>query len=395
VLTVKKINYLLTVYGAVLIFLTNSCATNPVTGKSELHLVSEREEISIGQEYYPLLSQAEGGEYVADLSVEEYVIKIGKKLAAVSDRPGLPYEFRVLDNTIPNAWALPGGKISVNIGLLVYLENEAELAAVLAHEIVHSAARHTAQAIQRDLFIQSGLMGLSSATNGSGYQDTIMQGASIGAGLITTKYSRSAELEADKYGIKYMEKAGYDPSAAITLQEMFVKLDEERNTSWLDGLFATHPPSEERVVANRATANSYPQGGFLGEKEYKKVMSRLIKVWPAYEAHDRGYKLLARQDPSAALSQAEKAIEIEPREGHFYNLQGKALVVLGRYQEALRSFNTAIDRNDNYFDYYLQRGLLKKRLGKDGRTDLQKSFNLLPTQQAYDALGGQVYLRAR
>jgi tetratricopeptide (TPR) repeat protein len=124
-------------------------------------------------------------------------------------------------------------------------------------------------------------------------------------------------------------------------------------------------------------------------------MARLKKVWPAYEAEERGYKLLYRQEAEAALSQAEKAIEIEPREGHFYNLQGKALIALGRYEQALRSFTTAIDRNPNYFDYYLQRGLLKKRMGQNGKMDLQRSFELLPTQQAYDALGGQVFLKRR
>lgn len=370
------------------------CGTNPVTGKSELQMVSEEQEIQIGQEYYSYLKQAEGGEYVADPKLSEYVAKIGKKLTAVSDRPQLPYEFSVLDNTIPNAWALPGGKISINIGLLVNLQNEAELAAVLAHEIVHSAAGHTAQAMQRAALLQIGIQGLSTAVEGQAYEGAVMQGAGLGVGLITTKYSRSAELEADKYGIKYMEKAGYDPEAAVTLQEMFVKLEEERNATWMDGLFATHPPSEERVKANEATAAQYPKGGYIGEKEYQRAIARLTKTKPAYDLMDRGYKLLFRGDPTAALSQAEKAIDIEPREGHFYNLQGKALVELRRYNDAMKAFDIAIDRNSNYFDYYLQRGLLKKRLGLNARPDLQKSFDLLPTQEAYDAMGG-AYMQRR
>lgn len=370
------------------LFLTVSCGTNPVTGKNELQMVSEQQEIQIGEEYYSYLKQAEGGDYVADPKLAEYVEKIGKKLAAVSDRPQLPYEFSVLDNTIPNAWALSGGKISINIGLLVNLQNEAELAAVIAHEIVHSAARHGAQAMQRAAFMQAGMQGLSTAVEGQAYEGAVMQGAGLGIGLITTKYSRSAELEADKYGIKYMEKAGYDPQAAVTLQEMFVKLEAERESSWMDGLFATHPPSEERVMANEATAKQYPKGGYIGEKEYQRMISRLTKTKPAYDAMDRGYKLLFRGDPSAALTQANKAIDIESKEGHFYNLQGKALVALYRYNEALKAFDTAIERNSNYFDYYLERGLLKKRLGLNARPDLQRSFDLLPTQEAYDAMGG-------
>ena len=366
----------------------HGCGTNPVTGKSELQFISEKQEIQIGEEYYPYLKQAEGGQYNADPSIENYVQSVGKKLARVSDRPSLPYEFSVLDNTVPNAWALPGGKISINIGLLWNLQSEAELAAVLAHEIVHSAARHGAQAIQRAMILQTGLEGLSTAIDGQSYQGAVMQGANIGIGLITTKYSRSAELEADKYGIKYMEKAGYNPQAAISLQQMFVKLDEERQQNWLDGLFATHPPSEERVVANESTASQYPEGGYDGEGVYQRAMSRLFKSKLAYDAMDRGYRLLTRGDPEAALKQAEKAIEIEPKEGHFYNLEGKAFVALRRYNDALSSFTKAIDKNSNYFEYYLQRGLLKEKMGLNGRDDLQKSFKLLPTQEAYDALGG-------
>ncbi|NDD58545.1 MAG: peptidase M48 [Chlamydiae bacterium] len=381
----KKYLYRFSIFSS-LVFLLG-CGVNPVTGKNELQIVSEQQEIQIGDEYYPYLIQAEGGYYNVDPSIQEYIQRVGQTLAKVSDRPQLPFEFTVLDNYIPNAWALPGGKISINIGLLVHLENEAELAAVLAHEIVHSAARHGAQAMQRAAFLQLGMMGLSSAVDGSGYEDHVMQGANIGAGMITTKYSRSAELEADKYGMKYMEKAGYDPQAAVTLQEMFVKLDQQRNTTWLEGLFATHPPSEDRVIANQQTADQYPPGGFLGQKQYKKAIAKLLEDAPAYEAMERGYRLLIRNEFQRALEMARKAISIEPDEGHFYNLEGKVLTALRRYTEALRSFDKAIACNSNYFEYYLLRGLLKKKLGMNGRADLQKSFDLLPTQEAHDALG--------
>jgi predicted Zn-dependent protease len=215
---------------------------NPVTGKKEMQQVSEQKEIAIGEQYYSYLIQAEGGQYKADPVVNRYVAGVGKKLAAVCDRPQLPYEFTVIDNNIPNPWALPGGKIAINIGLLINLSNEAELVAVLAHKIVHSAARHGAQAMQRSALLQTGMMGLSGAIDGSLYEGAIIQGANIGLGLITTKYSRSAELEADKYGIKYMQKAGYDLQGSVTLQEMFVRLDEQRDIDWMEGLFATHPP---------------------------------------------------------------------------------------------------------------------------------------------------------
>src|SRR5210317_1032321 len=116
-------------------FALYGCAVNPVTGKNELSLISESQEISIGQKNYGPSRQMQGGDYNVNPELSVYVNTVGQKLARVSDRK-LPYEFVVLNNSTPNAWALPGGKIAVNRGLLMSLENEAELAAVLGHEIV-------------------------------------------------------------------------------------------------------------------------------------------------------------------------------------------------------------------------------------------------------------------
>ena len=112
----KPTSILLAMISAITLALTG-CGVNPVTGKKEMQLVSEQKEIEIGQQYYSYLIQAEGGEYTVDPGVNRYVADVGKKLAVVSDRPKLPYEFTVIDNNIPKAWALPGGKIAINIGL--------------------------------------------------------------------------------------------------------------------------------------------------------------------------------------------------------------------------------------------------------------------------------------
>src|SRR5258705_7304932 len=120
------------------------CESNPVTGKNELHLISTQDEIAQGQQYYPLSRQAQGGDLVTDPALTAYVRAVGAKLGAVSDR-SLPYEFVVLESGVPNAWALPGGKIAVNRGLLLELDDEAELAAGLGHMINPYAARHGPQ----------------------------------------------------------------------------------------------------------------------------------------------------------------------------------------------------------------------------------------------------------
>ncbi|MDY6948508.1 MAG: M48 family metalloprotease, partial [Pseudomonadota bacterium] len=112
-----------------------ACGVNPVTGKKEIQFISEAQEIKIGEQNYAPTQQSEGGDFDVLPDLTAYVNEVGQKLAKVADRQ-LPYEFVVLNNPVPNAWALPGGKIAINVGLLSELKNEAELAAVLGHEIV-------------------------------------------------------------------------------------------------------------------------------------------------------------------------------------------------------------------------------------------------------------------
>jgi len=370
-----------------LLFLSG-CGTNPVTGESELQFVSEDQEIQIGEQEYKYLQQAEGGPFVTDPKIQEYVESVGMKIAAVSDRPNLPYEFTVLNNSIPNAWALPGGKIAINRGLLLELDSEAELAAVLAHEIVHSAARHGAQMMEKSILMGVGILGLEGLMHDHKYEDVVVGSAAVGATLIALKYSRQAELEADKYGIKYMSKAGYNPKAAVILQETFLRLERERDPEWMGGLFATHPPSQERLEANKVTAAQYP-GGFFGWQEYDEAIAELKRTKGAYEDLDNGYIALGQGRVSKALSLAEHGIEIAPNEAHLYNLKGKALLMQHNQREALECFNKAIELNPDYFDFYLQRGLLKQQMGDyaSARVDLIKSEELLPSAEAEYALG--------
>ncbi|HLT91410.1 MAG TPA: M48 family metalloprotease [Woeseiaceae bacterium] len=364
------------------------CAVNPVTGKREIVLVGEATEIQLGEENYLPMRQSQGGDYDIDPALTEYVQSVGQKLAAVSDRD-LPYEFTVLNNSVPNAWALPGGKIAINRGLLVELESEAELAAVLSHEIVHAAAGHSANQMERGMLLQGLVLGTAVASRDSDYGQLFVLGANVGAQLINLKYGRSAELEADHYGMRYMSAAGYDPQGAVTLQEKFVRLSEGRRENWLTGLFSSHPPSQERVQANIRTAQSLPPGGITGEDTYARVMQRTREVQPAYAAYEEGRKALTEGDTAKALQKAEEAIAILPEEGHFYALRGDARLVEEEYEDAIESYDAAIERRDDFFYYYLQRGLAYNELGNESRAvqDLQKSLALLPTGPAHYVLG--------
>jgi predicted Zn-dependent protease len=370
-------------------FLLPGCATNPVTGKKELTLVSESMELQAGREQYAPSRQMQGGDYRRDPELSRYVNRVGQRLAAVSDRK-LPYEFVVLNNSTPNAWALPGGKIAVNRGLLVELKNEAELAAVLGHEIVHSAARHGAKSMEKGMLLQGAVLATAIGTKDSRYSNLAVGGAAIGANMIHKSYSREAEREADLYGMRYMTRAGYDPQAAVGLQETFLRLSKDRKQQgWLSGLFASHPPSQERVNNNRETVRKLPPGGKLGEKEYRRATAYLRKTRPAYDAYDEGRKALQKGNTQKAATQVAKALRIEPREALFYGLRGDIQAKRKNYRKALADFNRAVQLDSGFFYHYLRRGETRQQLNDipGARNDLNKSISLLPTSNAYYALG--------
>lgn len=371
----------------VLLLVLTGCSTNPVTGKSEISLISTQQEIAIGEKNYAPSQQAQGGEYYVDRNLQTYVDSVGNKLAAVSDRQ-LPYEFVVLNNSVPNAWAMPGGKIAVNRGLLVHLEDEAQLAAVLGHEIVHAAARHSAKQMTRGTLIGVGGQILGIVAGQKGYGQIASPLIQMGSAAWMSRYGRSAELESDNYGMEYMAKAGYDPQGAVELQRTFVKLSEGRKSDFFANLFASHPPSEDRVAANIEKAKTLGPGNNF-RANYQKAIAQLIKDQPAYEAQDEAIKALNNKDPVAALKQIDSAIKIQPQEGYFWELRGHALAMQDKKRKAERAFSTAIERNDSFFSHYLARGMLRYDRGNKigAKTDLERSHGLLPTQQSSFALG--------
>ena len=363
------------------------CSVNPVTGERELILISTAQEIEMGRQNYVPMQQSQGGEYDVDPELSAYVRNVGIKVASQSG-VNLPYEFVVLNNSVPNAWALPGGKIAINRGLLTELESEAELAAVLGHEAVHAAARHTAKQQTRAIMMQAGVMGTAIAASDSDYGSLIAGGASVLAQMGLAKYGRSAELESDRYGMQYMSKAGYDPQGAVDLQETFVRLSEGRQSDWLSGLFASHPPSRERVEANRATAATLP-AGFEGKAEYSAAMARTMQRKPAYEAYDEGRKALSEERLDDALAKAVAALDLFSGEANFHALRGDIRYVQKNYDGAATNYTRAIERRDDFFYYHLQRGLARKELGQQDAAviDLERSLQLLPTAPAHLALG--------
>ena len=371
------------------------CGVNPVTGEKELQFVSEAQELKLGEQNYAPMRQAEGGDFDVLPEPTAYVNEVGQKLAAVADRK-LPYEFVVLNNSVPNAWALPGGKIAINRGLLTELQSEAELAAVLGHEIVHAAARHGAKAQERGTLLQ---VGLAAAQIGAAVSDVdtnvaglLIQGAGVGAQLVQQKYGRDQELQSDEYGMKYMKLAGYDPWGAVTLQETFVRLSQQdgaKKQGWLEGLFASHPPSAERVEQNKRTAAELGRGGELGPDKYAARMKSLRALDPAYQKYDQALTAARKKDFAGARSLAQDATKLLPKEGRFHELLGEISLAQKQPQDALPHYQKAIDLNPDYFGSYLGAGVAQFQAGNHARAEewLSKSAQLLPTAPAAYYLG--------
>lgn len=371
-----------------------ACGVNPVTGKKELQFVSEAAELQIGEQNYAPTRQGEGGDFTLDPELTAYVNEVGQKLAAVSDRK-LPYEFVVLNNSVPNAWALPGGKIAFNRGLLVELNNEAELAAVLGHEIVHAAARHGAKAQERGTLLQVGMaaaqIGLATSDIDGNLANLAIQGAGVGAQLVQTRYGREQELESDHYGMIYMKRAGYDLRGAVTLQQTFVRLSEAsgRNQSWLEGLFASHPPSQERVEKNQAALAELGAGGELGVERYTAKTAALRKMKPAYDKYDQALAAANKKDLLTAKKLAGEAAKMLPREARFTQLLGDIAMAEKQPKEALAAYEKSIALDGNYFASYLGGGIAQFKLGNKTKAEewLKKSASLLPTAPAAYYLG--------
>lgn len=189
--------------------------------------------------------------------------------------------------------------------------------------------------------------------------------------------------------MQYMSEAGYDPAGAIRLQETFVRLSEGRKSDWVSGLFASHPPSQARVDANRATAATLPPGGKVGEDAYRLAMQKTRDSKAAYDAYDEGRKALSDEKPEEALALADKALDGFPAEANFHALRGDIRLLEKNYEWAITNYTRAIDRRDGFFYYHLQRGLANNELNNtdDAVRDLERSVELLPTAPAYLALG--------
>jgi predicted Zn-dependent protease len=233
-----------------LIFWIISCAVNPVTGKQELMLLSESEEIDLGRQTDVEIVKEYG--VLEDPKLTAYLNDFCQRLGKVSHRPQLSYHFKVVDASVVNAFAVPGGYVYFSRGILATLNNEAELAGVMGHEIGHIAARHSAKQYSRAQLAQVGL-GVGSFIN-----IPILSGlAQLGAGMLFLRFSRDNEREADDLGVEYASKASYDSAQLASFFETLEQMNPGSDRSGLPGWFSTHPSPQDRVQVVRDRAKEW------------------------------------------------------------------------------------------------------------------------------------------
>jgi predicted Zn-dependent protease len=381
--------------------LAAGCATNPVTGKSQLMLVSEDQEIQIDQQNSPYQFSADYGT-TQDKALGSYIDRTGKNLVSQTHRTHMPYNFHVVNATYVNAYAFPGGTIACTRGILLSLENEAELAALLGHELGHVNARHTAQQMSKGMLSQAVVGGLSAVAGaaGSGYGGLASQLGQIGAGALLASYSRDNERQADALGMEYIVKSGYSPNGMVGLMEMLNSLGTHKPSA-IELMFATHPMSAERyqtVVQSAATQYKSTGGQPVHRERYMDNTARLRAQKSAIEEMQKGDEVLAQKkfgdaeehyrralkaapnDYTALVlmsktqlmqknwavgrQYAEMAQKAYPQEAQAYHLSGFAKIRLKDYEGALAEFDSydrvlAGNPNTLFFKGYAYEGMQK------------------------------------
>ncbi len=220
-------------------------APPPPPAQAQIFSISEAQEIQLGRRVEAEVAKKPG--FVNNPGLTQYVAGIGVRLARVSERPHLPWTYHIVRDKNVNAFAVPGGFVFVDQGLLTFVKTEDELAFILGHETTHVAHRHAVELAQRDMELQFGAVLLTQLVFGGNM--TAYQLSQVARGLVDAKYSRDKEYEADHYGVIYAQKAGFDPTASISFFERLQRLEKDQPS--LLHAFEDHPDTPDRIKALR------------------------------------------------------------------------------------------------------------------------------------------------
>lgn len=314
----------------------SGCATDPVTGQKTLVGMTEEQEISLDKEHAPHQFSADYGASQND-ALNRYVQDVSDDLWKHSHRPQMPYSARVLNANYVNAYTFPGGSMATTRGILLELQNEDELAALMGHETGHVNARHAAEQAGKSMLVQSGLVLASVAAAGNEtYAPIVQMAGQIGSSALLSKYSRDNEREADALGMEYMSRAGYNPDGMSGLMGM-LQSQHKTKPGLLETMFASHPMSDERyqTAVKRAESQYAGQRGrALVRERYMDNTASLRSLKPAVNAMQQGESLLAKNQPGQAEAQFASALKLAPSDYVANLLMAKAKMAQKQDKEA-------------------------------------------------------------
>ena len=302
--------------------LATGCVTNPITGQQQFSIVGKSQLVSLAKEAAPSQISADYG-VAADAQANAYVAQVGRKLLATLQPadvvyPDMPFSFQVVNAVYVNAYAFPDGTIAITRGMLAELENEAQLAAVLGHEIAHVNCGHTASAMSKGTVYDALIAGTKGylASKGSSWADLAGTAGQLGSAVVLASYSREQERQADQGGLLYMVRAGYDPQGMIGLMQLLVRLGGA-NPSALEQMFSTHPMSAERLQAAQARIQSEYAGrnaGAVNEAAFQAATANIRKNKAAYQQFSAAETQLAQKRYAAAKAAAEQGLRLAPND---------------------------------------------------------------------------------
>lgn len=377
-------------FGAATVSL-QGCAVSPVTGERILVGMSEAQEAAIDQQQAPhQFSQDLGA--IQNGQVNAYVSEIGQRLDALSHRPNMPYSYRVLNANYVNAYTFPGGAMGVTRGIMVDMDDEAQLAALLGHELGHVNARHSAQRQGQTMIAQTVLVGVNAAAQNSGWAPLIGLGSQVGASALLANYSRSNEHEADALGQAYMVQAGYPATGMTRLHQMLVQ-EEQEAPSTLATMFSSHPMSSERRDRARAAAETTYASSLKASVRRERFMdntSPLRQIKPAIQACQKGESAMSARKLDEASGQFRTALKQAPRDYAANLRMAQCLQAQGQTAKAANYADNAREIYPQEAQAYKLAGVLALQQRDAGRAyqNLDRFDRLLPGDAGITFLKG-------
>ena len=362
----------------IVFLLVLSCARtyDPLTGKTVYTLLPPQEEIKIGRMYLPLAVDQNDGRY-PDKEVQDYIQRLGQKIAQHTPRK-LDYRFYVVNTKEINAFALPGGFIFVNRGLILALDKEDQLAGVLAHELAHVNARHHARFLEKmyGMNILLSIAGIFAYQ--TRYGDVLMQFGKIGAQLLSLRWSREHETEADSFGVRFSYDAGYDPRGLLETFKIFKKLEKIKQPEWL----LTHPLPDTRIKNVKKLISKLDLNKPLIKDSpyFHKIKQKLEKTKTSFDLFYKAKEKLSKNKKIAALNLVNKSLELFPDNNASLTLKAFLLLTEENYREGTELAVKAAQLDDLYFKPHFFAGYGYFKLEKYSKSVqfLEKARDLIP-----------------